>query len=124
MTTSTQNVNASREPGLTAWLTHEGARRLEEYFEQRSDCRKYLDCLTHDQGELLAPLRLKQGTYSTGAGACMFYGEAQMQDGVIEDSKDPFYLGYAYVVRIASDNGDVWQNWRYDETGQRTPRHN
>jgi hypothetical protein len=117
--TTVENTNASTGIGLTAYLTPLGAERASELFESNPGYAEYLTLLTEVPDELpMFTLRLEQGIYSMGWGSCHFHARADRKgDAIIGVENTGFYLGYAYVVRIESDNGDVWQNWSFTEDG-------
>lgn len=114
---SRSNVDSSRDIGLTAYLTPRGKQVVTELLCKNGGYEKYRTQLTEAGAGQLATIRLATGIYDTGFGSCHFHGEAQLINGQLIRPDGGFSLGYAYVVRIESDNGDVWQNRLYDESG-------
>ena len=121
-TSSVDNADASVAPGLTAYLTPEGAEKATEIFQSHEGYGKYLSALPPVEGNAsLYHLRLDKGIYWIGFGSCHFSGQAthdiEKYAAMSVEAKEGFYLGYKFVVRIESDHGEKWQNWLYTEEG-------
>ncbi|HET9850525.1 MAG TPA: hypothetical protein VFP35_02800 [Candidatus Saccharimonadales bacterium] len=109
------NNEASQAPGLTAYLTEEGASTLKDI----PGISDYAEGLEMAPGMLGSwRLRINEGIYSTGWGNIQFHGRGAVEpDGNFSLQEDPFFLGYGYVVRVEGDNGELWQNRNYNPDG-------
>lgn len=109
------NDNASKNPGVTIYLTDLGKIHLSGLLS-REDYQISQDDL-EDAGEHLTALRLPKGAYQAGGLGLRFQIEASDNWHDIATAPYPFKLQYEHVVRIEGDSGELWQNDYYSVDG-------
>lgn len=112
------NDNFSHQPGLTAYLTPQGRKRVVAMCEREGYAvpNTQIEEVTPD----LVALRLPRGVYGMGMGGAQFYQEASSDWEQSNRAEKPFALGYDDVVRIEGDANELWQNVNYQWDG--TPK--
>lgn len=112
------NTDASIAPGVLVYVTDYAAHSLEQLFSTYEHLNEYLNNLYLPDDETgLYHLVLPDGIYSNGWGHVVFHGNAVFDEHGFVSADDQFYIPYSGAVRIEGNQGEVWQNWDYDQSG-------